>query len=103
MPIDFKFRNLEPSDGLKQHTVDKLAKIQKYVEGPIDAQVVFAVEKHLHCVDVHLHDGGEHFQGREEQEDMYASIDLVVDKLLHQVTKSKDRHHNHRRGPRADE
>ena len=103
MPIDFKFRNLEPSDGLKQHTVDKLAKIQKYMEGPIDAQVVFAVEKHLHCVDVHLHDGGEHFQGREEQEDMYASIDLVVDKLLRQVTKSKDQHHNHRRGPRADE
>jgi putative sigma-54 modulation protein len=103
MPIDFKFRHLEPSEAMKTHTVDKLGKLQKYLEGPIDAQVVFSVERHLHVVDVHLHDSGEHYQGREEQEDMYASIDLVIDKLLRQLTRAKDQHHNHRRGPRAGE
>lgn len=103
MPIDYKFRNFEPSDAIKSHTADKLDKIQKFLEGPVDAQVVFSVERHLHCVDVHLHDSGEHYQGREEQEDMYASIDLVVDKLLRQLTRTKGQHHNHRRGPRPDE
>jgi len=103
MPIDFNFRNLESSEAIKAYTVDKLAKLQKYLRGPLDAQVIFSTERHLHCVDVHLRDAGEHYQGREEQEDMYASIDLVTDKLLRQLTKSKGQHHNHRRGPQPEE
>jgi putative sigma-54 modulation protein len=103
MPIDFNFRNLESSEALKTYTADKLAKVQKYLRGQLDAHVTFSTEGHLHCIDVQLHDGGEHYQGREEQEDMYASIDLVTDKLLRQLTKSKGQHHNHRRGPQPEE
>lgn len=103
MPIDFKFRHIEPSDAMKTHTTEKLGKLQKYLTGPIDAQVIFSQERHMFSVDVHLHDSGEAFQGREEQEDMYAAIDLVVDKLLRQLTKAKGQHHNHRRGPQPEE
>ena len=100
MHIDFKFRNLESSDAIKTYAIDKLAKLQKYLRMPLDAQITFSLERHLHCVDVHLTADGEHHQGRVEEADMYASIDLVVDKIQRQLNRSKDLHRsNHRRGP----
>ena len=61
--------------------------------GPtLDAEVTLSVERHLHGADVHLsaHDG-ESFVGREESEDMYASIDLVVDKIRNQLVRNRGR------------
>lgn len=103
MHIDFKFRNLESSDAIKGYAVDKLAKLQKYLRMPLDAQITFSIERHLQCVDVHLTADGETHQGRAEEPDMYASIDLVVDKIQSQLNRSKDLHRsNHRRGPSPD-
>jgi putative sigma-54 modulation protein len=99
MSIDFKFRNLEPSDAIKTYAADKLGKVQKYLRGPLGGQVTFSVERHLHCVDVSVSSDGDHFQGSAEQEDMYASIDLVVDKLQRQINRLHGQHSNHRRGP----
>lgn len=97
MRIAFTFHNLEPSESVKRLAHEKIAKLQKYLHGPLDATVTFSVERHMHCVDVNLHAGGENFLGREEQEDMYASINLVVDKLRHQVRRAHDLQHQHRR------
>ena len=99
MHIDFKFRHMESSDAIKNYAIDKLSRLQKYLRTPLDAQVTFSIERHFQCVDVNLIVEGEHLQGRAEQEDMYASIDLVVDKIQRQINRSKELHHNHRRGP----
>lgn len=90
MRIQFTFRNIESSDALKDYATDKLAKLQKYLKAPLDAEVTLSVERHLHGADVHLsaHDG-ETFVGREESEDMYASIDLVVDKIRNQLVRTR--------------
>ena len=103
MHIDFKFRHMESSDAIKTYAADKLSRLQKYLRSPLDAQVTFSIERHLQCVDVNLSADGEHHQGRAEQEDMYASIDLVVDKIQRQMNRSKELHHNHRRGPAPGE
>ena len=99
MQIDFRFHNLEPSAAMKAYAEDKLAKLEKYLRPPAEAHVTFSVQRHQHCI----HAGGEHYQGSAEQEDMYASIDLVVDKLLRQLTRVRGQNHNHRRGPQADD
>jgi putative sigma-54 modulation protein len=103
MSIEYKFRNLEPSDAIKTYAADKLGKLQKYLRAPLEAHVTFSVERHLHCVDVTCSSSGEHYQGRAEQEDMYASIDLVVDKIQRQLNRSKGQHRSHRRDPHPDE
>ncbi|MDH5671405.1 MAG: ribosome-associated translation inhibitor RaiA [Myxococcales bacterium] len=102
MRIDFNFRNLEPTEAIKAYAADKLSKLNKYVRGSVDAAVTFSVERHLHCVDVSLNVDGERHQGREEQEDMYASIDLVVDKIQRQLNRAHEQSTNHRRGPQPD-
>jgi putative sigma-54 modulation protein len=97
MRIAFTFHNLESSESVKRYAHDKIAKLQKYLHGPLDATVTFSVERHVHCVDVNLRAAGENYLGREEQEDMYASINLVVDKLRHQVRRARDQQHQYRR------
>ena len=90
MRIQFKFRNIESSEALKEYATDKLTKLQKYLRTPLDAEITLSVERHLHGADVHLsaHDG-ETFVGREESEDMYASIDVVVDKIRKQIVRTR--------------
>jgi putative sigma-54 modulation protein len=99
MHIDFKFHNLESSDAIKSYAADKLTKLQKYIPSALDAQVTFSLERRLHCIDVSLSADGEHHQGRAEETDMYASIDVVVDKIHRQLSRSKEQQRNHRRGP----
>lgn len=97
MRIAFTFRNLESSDSIKKHATEKIGKLQKYLHGPMDAQLTFSVERHLHCVDVSIQAGGETYLGRTELEDMYASIDVVVDKIRQQLRRTKTEHSHARR------
>lgn len=101
MQIDFHFRNLDTSEAMKTFAADKLAKLEKYLRPPSDAHVTFSVEKHLHVIDVILTSSGERYQGRSEHHDMYASIDLVIDKLMRQLTRARGQDRNHRRGPQV--
>lgn len=99
MRVAVTFRNLDSSDAIKTYAQEKIAKLQKFLRAPIDAQVTASVEnKHRHCVEVQLVAGGETYNGREESEDMYASIDLVMDKLERQITRSHGRNNARRRG-----
>ena len=92
MRIQFTFRNLDPSDAIKAHATEKLQKLQKYLRTPLDVEVTLSVERHLHCADLHLSThSGEIFQGREESEDMYASIDTAIDKIRKQLVRNRGR------------
>jgi putative sigma-54 modulation protein len=97
MKIAFTFRNLESSDSMKNYATDKIGRLQKYMPAPMDVVVTFSVERHLHCVDLSIHAGSESYLGREDREDMYASIDLVVDKIKNQLRHHKDTHAHKRR------
>jgi len=90
MRINFTFRHLEPSDGIKSYATEKIARLQKYLRAPLTAEVVVGTERHLHQVDVSVVSEGQRYAATEESEDMYASIDMVLDKLDRQVRSRKD-------------
>lgn len=97
MRIAFTFRHIDSSDAVKGYATDKLGKLQKYLRSPLDADVTFSLERHLHQVEVQLRSDGHTYLAHQESEDMYASIDKVVDTLDRQVRRTKDHEHNHRR------
>lgn len=97
MRIAFTFRQIDSSDAVKGYTTEKLGKLQKYLQAPIDADVTFSLERHLQKVEVHLRSDGHTYLAHQESEDMYASIDKVVDTLDRQVRRLKDAEHDHRR------
>jgi putative sigma-54 modulation protein len=89
MRIEYTFRNLEPSETVKEHAAEKLGKLQKYFRAPLDAEVTFSLERHQFTIDVNVSADGLMYMGREESEDLYLSVDKVVNKIRTQVTRNK--------------
>lgn len=89
MRINFTFRNFDSSERIKTYASEKIAKFQKYLRAPLDAEVVVSVERHIHSVDVTINADGQRYAAREESEDMYASIDLCLDKVDRQIRSKK--------------
>ena len=95
MDISVTFRHMEPTEALKDYARSKLERIKKFMRRPIEAHVVFSVEKHYQVADVTLHVNGISIRGQERTGDMYSSIDLVIDKLDQQIRRYKERLRDH--------
>ncbi len=87
MQIKISFRHLDPSDALKSYVEDKLARLKKYLEEPVEVHVVLRGEKFRRIAEVSLDASGIRLNGAEETDDMYSSIDLLVDNLEAQAAK----------------
>lgn len=98
MQISVTFRQIEPSEALKNYVTDRLSKFKRYLEGPVEAHVVLGLEKFRHLADVTIDSNGRIIKGREENTDMYAAIDLVMDKIDMQLKKFRDK----QRGAKGD-
>lgn len=91
MQIQVAFRNVEPSEAIKEYAREKVGKVQKYLDGPIEANVTVQVQKHRHEVDVNIFAGGLKIHGSETTGDLYSAIDLVMDKLERQLRRYRDK------------
>ena len=84
------FRHTEPTDALKRYAQDKIDKIGKYFTRPLAAHVVLSVDsKQRQVAEATLQARGMTIHGREETDDLYSAIDLLVDKVEQQVRKYK--------------
>jgi len=85
MQVSVTFRKIDASDTLRNYAQEKLFRIKKYVEDPIEAHVVLSVEKFRHIAEVSINANGLRLNGQEET--MYSAIDMVVDKVESQIKK----------------
>lgn len=102
METKFTFRNLEPTDGLKDHTVQKMTKVKKYLLKPITVNVIFSLDKFRQRCEITVIDSGTEYIGSETTTDMYQSIDRSVEKIVRQLQKHKERIKGHRVTPGQD-
>ena len=100
MQTSVTFKNLDPSENLKSYVRDKLDRFDKFLYNPAEASVVLAVEKFRHIAEVNIIGDRLNINGKEETEDMYSAIDMVLDKLEKQIKKSKEKIRQHRCGSR---
>jgi putative sigma-54 modulation protein len=105
MKIDITGRQTDVTPALRQFAEEKLQKLRKLLEDPIEAHVVLSIMKHRHIAEIHIKSRSVVLSGTEETADLYASIGEVVDKLERQALKHKEKihDHKHRRGPRDPE
>lgn len=89
MRINFTFRNIESSDGIKSYASEKIARLQKFLRAPLNADITVSMERHNHHIDIAIQSSGRRYAASEESEDMYASIDLVMDKIDRQMRDDK--------------
>jgi putative sigma-54 modulation protein len=98
MQLNITFRHLDPIDSLKNYAREKVERVNKYLDKATEAHVTLSVERHLHHADISIHSGSFLLRGREKSEDMYASIDLAMDKIEKQLKRYKEKlkHHHGR-------
>ncbi|BCR05487.1 ribosomal subunit interface protein [Desulfuromonas versatilis] len=97
MQIDVTFRHMETSEPLRAYADEKLARVKKYIDEPIDVQVVLSVEKKIrHKAVVTMNAKGIGIKASEETNDMYAAIDAVLDKIERQLKRYKEKIKNHK-------
>jgi len=100
--ISVTFRHLEPTAALKHYAEEKIHKIGKYFSHALDAHIILAVDsKQRQLAEIELHTHGTMIHGKEQHEDLYAAIDLVIDKIERQVRKQKDKYKVSRRRNKA--
>jgi len=87
MDITVTFRHMDPIESVRDYAVEKVSKIDKYLDTVSEAHIVLSIEKFRHTADVTLSLDGTRIKGVEETEDMYSAIDQVMDKIEKQVKK----------------
>jgi len=91
MQTSVTFKNIDPSDHLKSYVGDKLDRFDKFLYNPAEANVVLSVEKFRHIAEINITGDRLNINGKEETEDMYSAIDMVLDKMEKQIKKSKQK------------
>jgi putative sigma-54 modulation protein len=93
--VKFNIRgeHIEVTEALKDYVEKKLSKLERYFETPptSEVHVTLSVVKGLQTVEVTIPLTGVMLRAEEKNNDMYASIDLVIDKLERQIRKHKTR------------
>lgn len=91
MAVTVRAKNFEITPALKEHVEKRLGKITRYFDSLEEILALLSIEKDRHIVEVTVPVGGMLLRGEEATTDMYASVDLVTEKLEKQIDKYKTR------------
>ena len=91
MKLSVRGKNLEVTVALREYIEKRLEKLSRYFETPVTVQVLLSLEKEERKVEVTCFVESVVLRGVESNLDMYAAIDLVVDKIIRQIHKHKTR------------
>lgn len=98
MQINITGLHLEVTDALRAYLEEKCERLERHFDRIIAIQVVLQVEKLKQKAEATLHVAGREVVANAEHEDMYAAIDLLVDKLDRQLIKHKEKKLDHTQG-----
>lgn len=82
---------IEVTDSIREYVIDKLSKLEKYFDNPkeINAKVLISVRGREQKVEVTINCKGYDLRAEVSHSDLYAAIDLILDKLERQIRKYK--------------
>lgn len=96
MQINIDGHHVDLTDSMQDYIQTKMARIERHFDQVVDIHVVLSVEKQRQRAEATVHVAGNNIHAQSENEDMYAAIDLLLDKLDRQVKKHKEKLTNHR-------
>jgi putative sigma-54 modulation protein len=80
---------MEADEGVKAYVRGKVQKLQKYIENAREVHVVLAVEKFRHIAEITIVGNGGAFNSQGRDNDLYAAIDQMVDKMERQIRERR--------------
>ncbi|MCU0614773.1 MAG: ribosome-associated translation inhibitor RaiA [Desulfobacterales bacterium] len=103
MHTSVTFKNIDPSDNLRTYAEEKLDRFDRFLDSPAEANVVLSVEKFRHIAEINVIGRKLNIVGKEETNDMYSAIDMVLDKIGKQLKKNKEKIRDRRGGAKIGE
>ncbi len=97
MQISVTGHHLDVTTALKNYVESKFERLERHFDHVTDVHVILEVEKIIQKAEATVHISGAKLFAEDHQEDMYAAIDGLIDKLDRQVRKHKEKITNHHR------
>jgi putative sigma-54 modulation protein len=92
MQLDFTGRNVEITPALKAFAEEKFQRLERRDNHITHVKIIFHIEHLSHIAEATLHLNGTELHASAKDEDMYRATDALVDKLMGQITKHKEKH-----------
>jgi putative sigma-54 modulation protein len=91
MNLNVSGHHLDVTPAIRTYVHSKLERVARHFDHVIDAHVILTVDKLRQKAEVTLHVRGKDLHCECEEQDLYAAIDLLADKLDRQVLRYKGR------------
>jgi len=92
MELKITGRHTSVTEAMKRHAVEKLSRLDRHNDMLQNAEIVMSVEGDRQIIEMIAHSrAGGALVGKAEHTDMYAAVDLLVDKMERQVRRQKEK------------
>lgn len=96
MQVEISGQHVELTDALHSYINKKIEKLSAHLQSITSVHIMLKIEKHLQIAEGQVSFPGNQIHADAESEDMYKTVDLLVDKLVKQLTKHKEKITDHR-------
>lgn len=95
MNLNISGHHVEVTAPMRAYVKEKLKRVERHFDHLISAEVILSVEKQRQKAEATVHASGANLHAEAINGDMYAAIDLLMDKLDQQTRKHKEKLRNH--------
>ena len=95
MQLNVSGHHVEVTDSLRDYVETKIGKVERHFDIVSDVHCILTVEKLQHKAEATVHVNGGTIYADAIEEDMYAAIDGLIDKLDRRVRKHKEKRVDH--------
>jgi putative sigma-54 modulation protein len=99
MNLHLTGRHVDITPAIRDYVTGKLSRINRHFDHVIDVNVIMTVDKLDQKIEANVHLSGKDIHVQSSEEDMYAAIDSLMDKLDRQVIRYKERFQEGRNTP----
>lgn len=91
MNLSISGHHLTVTPAIREYVMNKIDRVLRHFDHVIDIQVILSVDKLVHQAEITVHLKGKDVHCEAKEENLYAAIDALVDKVDRQVLKYKDK------------
>lgn len=102
MQLEITGHHIEVTEALRRHIEEKAERLTRHFDQVLNIHVILEVQKKSHHAEATLHVSGNHLFADAASEDMYSTINSLVDKLDRQIIKHKEKTRGHSRDSISD-
>jgi len=102
MQVKVTGRHMGVTESLREYCRGKAERLPRLLDRVESIEVVLDGKEGVHTAEMIVHSAGaQPFVAREQHEDAFAAVDLVLDKIEEQLRRYKERHRNRKHPPRG--